>query len=304
MFPVYTVLDEAADSPEQLGTKPKFWFQHPEFGECLFKEGRPDTGDDWSEKVASELCTLLDLPHATYHFATWRRRRGVISPKFYPQGGLLLHGNVLMPRVVQGYPGTRRFHVRQHTLGLVLAIMKSKEIGLPLAWGGIPGVGNAIDVFVGYLMFDAWIANQDRHHENWSLVVTQDRTVHLSPSYDHASSLGANETDENREARMRTRDRNRSVERYVERATSAFYLAASPGRNPMSTIEAFRRAGNVRPHAGRAWLERLEQVSRRNIEQIFDEVPEARISQVASEFSLKMLDINRARLLALYGALK
>jgi serine/threonine protein kinase HipA of HipAB toxin-antitoxin module len=50
-------------------------------------------------------------------------------------------------------------------------------------------VDGADDVFLGYLMLDAWIANLDRHHENWGLVLTKDITGHLAPSYDHASSL-------------------------------------------------------------------------------------------------------------------
>lgn len=304
MFPIYTVPDGAADLPEQLGTKPKFWFQHEEFGDALFKEGRPNTGDDWSEKVASELCNLLNLPHATYHLAIWRGRRGVISPKFVPPGGALIHGNLPMARVVPSYPGSKFFHVHQHTLRRVLAIMRSDQIKLPLGWQGFTGVESAIDVFVGYLMLDAWIANQDRHHENWSFVVTRDRAVHLAPSYDHASSLAANETDENREDRLRTRDEGRSVERYVQRASSAFYPSPSPSANPMSTIEAFREAGAVRPHAARAWLKRLEQVPAEDTEQIFDQVPAERISPLAVEFAHKMLEINRKRLLALRGATK
>ena len=41
-----------------------------------------------------------------------------------------------------------------------------------MAWTPLTDVVEAVDVFVGYLMFDAWIANTDRHHENWALVVS------------------------------------------------------------------------------------------------------------------------------------
>src|SRR5712691_13257238 len=37
---------------------------------------------------------------------------------------------------------------------------------VPIGWTPFAGVREAVDVFVGYLMFDAWIANTDRHHEN------------------------------------------------------------------------------------------------------------------------------------------
>jgi hypothetical protein len=192
MFGVFVVPDDAADSLEQLGTKPKVWFHQEELGRCLFKVGRPNTGDDWSEKVACELCRLLGIPHASYDLAIWRGDRGVISPSFVPPGGWLVHGNELLAKLEAGYPATRSYHVRQHRLRAVLAVMRQHRIVKPpLGWELPPGIGRAIDVFVGYLMFDAWIGNQDRHHENWSLLVAPDRGIHLAPTYDHASSLAS-----------------------------------------------------------------------------------------------------------------
>jgi len=78
MYEVVDVPDDIADLPEQTGTKPKFWFQDGNAVNYLFKEGRSRTGDDWSEKVASELCGLLELPHVAYELAVWRGKRGVI----------------------------------------------------------------------------------------------------------------------------------------------------------------------------------------------------------------------------------
>lgn len=92
-FQIVNVPDDAADLTEQLGTKPKVWFQGKEY---LFKEGNPNTGNDWAEKVASALCDLLDLPHAVYDLAIWRGKRGVICPNFVPKGGRLDHGNELL----------------------------------------------------------------------------------------------------------------------------------------------------------------------------------------------------------------
>lgn len=303
MFPIYDLPDGAANSQEQLGTKPKFWFEDAVLGKCLFKEGRsPITGDDWSEKIASELCVLLDLPHADYHLASWRNRRGIISPLFVPSGGIMIHGNELLPRVIKGYTGGKSFHVRQHTVSAVLAVLSHKSIQTPIAWQSSDGITSAEDVFVGYLLLDAWIANQDRHHENWALIATSPETLHLAPTYDHASSFGANETDETREERLRTRDRNRAMERYVEKASSAFYSSVSQSKKPMSPIDAFRTAGNYSPKAAQAWLKRLAQISIAEIEQIFNMIPTERISPIGIEFSFKLLELNRNRLLALLGA--
>ena len=103
MFPVVEVPDDAANLPEQLGTKPKFWFG-TKGNRYLFKEVRPGTGEDWAEKVACELCEALGLPHAAYQLAIWRDCRGVVSPNFVPDGGILVHGNELLSRVDGSYP--------------------------------------------------------------------------------------------------------------------------------------------------------------------------------------------------------
>lgn len=301
MFTVIPVPDEAAHLVEQLGTKPKFWFRNEESVDCLFKQVEKDGGEDWSEKIASELCELLGLPHASYELATSRGKRGVVTPTFVPRDGRLVLGNELLGRIVPGYPGRKYFRVRQHTLRVVMTIIGHRLIDPPMDFSSFPGVASAIDVFVGYLMLDAWIANQDRHHENWAVVVTPQGAAHLAPSYDHASSLGRNETDENRKDRLITRDRGRSMEHYVERATSAFYPSPS-SRKPLSTLQAFKAAANLRTSAAKAWLERLQMVSLRNTRLLLERVPPDRISSIAVDFAQRMLELNYQRLLALKEA--
>ncbi len=58
MPPKFQIIEVPADVPreqEQMGTKPKFWFQDEDQGYCLYKEARPNTGEDWAEKVAAEV---------------------------------------------------------------------------------------------------------------------------------------------------------------------------------------------------------------------------------------------------------
>lgn len=302
MFPILTVPDDAADLLEPLGSKPKFWFHNPDAVRCLYKEVRQETGEDWSEKVAGELCTLLGLPHAEYELAAWKGRRGVVTPSFVPQGGRLVHGNELLAKVVPGYPGAKSFRVRQHALKLVLAMLRlSGRIGVPLGWETFPGVESAVAVFIGYLMLDAWIGNTDRHHENWSLVVSSNMAIHLAPTYDHASSLGRNESDEERLTRLTTKDENRTVARYAARANSAFY---SGGRSkPLTTFEAFTEGCRLHPEAAKSWLERLRAVSDAQTLHIFQQVPAQLITGPAIQFGQKMLELNRERLLGLRGGL-
>ena len=261
----------------------------------LFKEARWGTGEDWSEKVACELCHLLGLPHVHYDLAIWKHRRGVVCPMFVPGDGQLVHGNELLVHLLPGYPQQQLFGVSEHTLEHVFAILQDVEIQMPIGWTPFTGIDAAVDVFVGYLIQDAWIGNTDRHHENWGLVVHPQGT-HLAPSYDHASSLGAHETDANRYDRLTTRDTGRSMQRYVERATSAFYASPADTR-PMSTLSAFEEAGRRRPRAAQAWIARLECLSAQDIKAIFANIPSDRISAVAKDFAIRMLALNSQRLL-------
>lgn len=317
MYPIVHVPDDAPEQPEQLGTKPKFWFRDDNHRLCLFKQGRANTGENWAEKVACEICTILGIPHGQYELALWKGHRGVVSPSFVPEGSRLVFGNELLAKFVAGYEGERRVRAGKHTLGRVMAVMRGTAkfgtrevrgaetvvrpipIGLPLGFAPPPEVATVASVFLGYLMLDALIGNQDRHDENWGLILSRDvKTLTLAPTFDHASSLGRNESDQERLERLTTKDQGRTVERYVERARSAFYDKEAGGK-PMSTLAAFQEAARfleVRD-AKLYWLRRLEAVSLDDFRPILDNVPSSEISEPARNFALKMLEINRARLL-------
>lgn len=74
---------------------------------------------------------------------------------------------------------------------------------------------------VGWLpRLDALIGNTDRHQENWGVIEAGRRR--LSPTFDHASSLGFLLDDSARVERLTTADRDRDVSAYAERARSKF----------------------------------------------------------------------------------
>lgn len=230
VYPIIEVPEGASSQLEQLGTKSKFWYRDQHDNRMLFKRGRPGTGENWAEKVCCEICQLLSLPHADYDFANanggaWK---GVTSPTFVPSGSRLILGNELLASFVPEYEKTKRYRTRQHTLGRVHVILTRFPIGLPIAFEP-PETGEmakAFDVFVGYLLLDALVGNQDRHHENWGLIFSSGEGLFLAPTFDHASSLGRNETDEIRMKRLSTNDIGYSVEAYVTKAKSALYATA------------------------------------------------------------------------------
>src|SRR5262249_21723558 len=74
--------------------------------------------------------------------------------------------------------------------------------------------------------------------ENWGFIVSAQPAIHLAPTFDHASSLGWNETDETRLQRLTTKDARRSIDRYVEKALSAFFSSPTSS-TPLTTLEVF-----------------------------------------------------------------
>mgnify|MGYP007046325814 CR=1 FL=1 len=55
-------------------------------------------------------------------------------------------------------------------------------------------------------------------------MTTKNGTYHLSPTFDHAASLGRNESIEKKSQRLMSKDRGQKVETYVKKSKSYFYL--------------------------------------------------------------------------------
>lgn len=298
MYAIETVPDDAPDTLEQLGTKYKFWYRDVVGRRCLFKEGRPGTGENWAEKVCCEICYLLGIPHCHYELAVWKDHKGVVTPSFVPKGGRLVFGNELLGKHVPDYQGERRVRAHKHTLSRVMAVMLGTSgVGMPIEYVPPGEIKSVAGVFLGYLMLDALVGNQDRHDENWGLILSPNGGITLTPTFDHASSLGRNEQDEIRVERMTTSDHGRSVERYVERARSALYGRVD--ERALTTLEAFDEAARLPEvrDAKRYWLSRLAAVRVSDFRVILDNIPSTEISGPAKDFAFRMLEINRERLL-------
>jgi hypothetical protein len=238
MFDITYLPDNAYEAEEQLGTKFKFWFLDSDDQQTLFKQGRENTGENWAEKICSELANIIGIPNAEYHLSSWRNRLGVISPSFVNKGERLVLGNeILSPNVKRSQYGTNHHLIRKVTSFLRLPL-----ILLPYRFSNTH-LSNACDVFIGYLMFDALVGNTDRHDENWGVILSS-RGFELAPTYDHASSLGREISDNERSKRLNTNDKNYSVEAYAARARSALYNSIDD-KHPLTTLEAFLQVGET-----------------------------------------------------------
>ena len=303
MFPIHPIDRLHAEGIEYLGTKPKFWFTRDK-QRYLFKAEQRGTGEDWAEKVVCELAQLLGLPHVIYELAHECEgetpvRPGVICPSFAPRPLALVMGNQLLLQRDPNYPveTETKYGVREHTIEAAADAIAGLQLPSTEWMQDAPqGIKTAIGVFCGYLMLDALVANQDRHHLNWGATQDEQGVRRLAPTYDHGSSLARLLTDADRQNRLETRDKNQTVEFFAKRARSGFYSAEHPEKT-MLAFDAFHWLRAREPAAAAIWLSRLGAISAETIDGILANVPPERMSLITRQFTLKLLTINQRRLL-------
>jgi len=312
MYKIHRVDSSRFEAVETLGAKRKFWFRHDD-KRVLFKAETRETGEDWAEKIACELCKLLGLPHVHYELAheydgDIARCPGVVCDSCAPGNLSLMLGNQLLRLldIDPDYPvdEEKKYKVSQHTVGAVVEAFDIVSTPADEWMQGMPfDATSGLDVFVGYVMLDAWIANQDRHHQNWAMLWDGERQqgerLRLAPTFDHGASLARNLSDRERKERLTSKDTNRQVSRFAARARSAFYDQESDTR-ALGTHEAFWQFAKEVPAAAQGWLKQLESINEASIQVILDQVPEQRMSKIAKEFTLQLLSVNQQRLLEAY----
>ena len=243
----------------------------------------------------------MGLPGAHVELAQLGENRGAISKDFTENGkkGSLVLGNGLLLARDSSYPYESRYGGTKHTLDLVLDTIDYFSNIMPVSYHDHRSILTAIDLFLGYLLLDALIGNTDRHHENWGVLIRDEENqfvVELAPTFDHASSLGTTLTDRERTDRLNTRDAGRTVKAYVLRARSALYLGGT-GSKPLSPLNAFMKATEFRPDAGRYWLQVVSDLNESQLVGTVERIPSELISDTARQFAIRMLECNRQNIL-------
>jgi HipA-like C-terminal domain len=289
-FPIIDVTDWEITNVETSGAEAKFWLEEPDterhwlFKSVTIKNGHVH-GEDWAEKAASHLGRLMGIPCAQVELAVRGEAVGSISANLRPALYQMQPGQVVLESCrAPGYvhhsrgklhPGHSLENIRDALAGAMAP--PSSEV---------PFNASAFDIFAGYVLFDAWIANQDRHDNNWSVLIPITATAGpmlLSGSYDHARSLAFNEQDIRRETLLNQSDgvagwcargkanRFEGRPKLAEAATTALRLASTEARE--------------------YWPEQLRRVSDGDARQVLSRVP--RMSDVARMFATKLLEANR-----------
>ena len=290
-YPIVQVRKEWVLEQEVMGSKEKFWYlPEGQTTKWLFKYPREDTGEHWAEKVAAEVAGWLEIPHGRVELAVYEGKRGSVTETFVSDGQELVHGNQVLVGAVWGYDPSVKRGQSDHTLANIW-------LALERVFQGVSTVEVAKCLFAKYLMLDAIIGNTDRHHENWGIIrkrINESWVEEIAPSFDHASSLGRELSDENRDRRL-TENR---MDDYVDKGRGGIYWSQSDlyGRSP---LELARLAAHAHPDLFRRAIDMLGKLNEGSLREIAEKVPGEWMSASARNFVVTLMCRNAERILGI-----
>jgi hypothetical protein len=259
------------------GAIDKYWFYIPDLGRSLVKE---DTRGAWVEKITETLAKRIGLPVADCELV--EREDGlkaIASPDFLLDGATEVAGEKLLKDALG------KNHL--YTPDAILSVLDKAGIVLPRDFIPNSQIATASDLMVGYLMFDSWIVNIDRHSKNWGIQLTLDGRKELLPTYDHGLSCGV---------------RMPSDKLPLDLGAFSGSCYSSIQGNIGGTLSMSKLADRLlelKPEAAKFWIGRIGEVESQEIEEIFDRLPIGWIDDIRREFSIGLLAASRERSIAL-----
>lgn len=295
-------------SVEQAGSSRNLWLEEPDSDrqwlhkDTVVPDNGIEQGEDWSEVVSTQVAVLLGVPCAATRLCSRDGRRGSLSLSVRPADHALWEGNVVLEQAaVLGYyphtegrpgrdpsrPGVQR---PGHTLQNVrLALETVIPPTAPEGLGGLTGY----DVFAGFMVFDALIANQDRHEQNWAILAPLLTTApqRVSPSYDHAGSLGYNLTDAHRQRCLTT---DGGLQRWASKGAARRFEHL--GRPPSLVEQAASAVALCSRDGANRWRLQLGSLDLTPLRASLSRADIDGMSDLAVTFVMELLDLNLRRL--------
>jgi hypothetical protein len=284
---------EREDDDETIN---KAWYSIAELGKCLFKAKTTTPGSlteyrtDWSEKVVERIANLLSLPVAQCELATAylnssvKPIEGVISVNCIPENASMSSGGFFL------YQTFDNALERRYTVENILASLDLRNVKPSRQWTEdkkIPQIDTGAKVFVGYLLLDALVHNDDRHGANWGVMLIEGN-LELISSFDHGVSLGSRNSDEDKLFRSLSEHTNESS-----------FSHFKDEKGSLSVFNTFVRAAKLYPEAAQIWQDKLRSITPQQIKEIFDRIPEGRITPTSTKFAQDLLAFNQERILSL-----
>lgn len=271
---------DSAQSPSRMD----WWLFKPvKVGTVKETGGRSSStyrrNDDRVELIASRLARILGIPAAEVMLGRRGNVEGCLSRYVIPDGWSMASADTLLAEFDGYVPCADDPKLKErmgHNLDNIEALLRGLYGPPSSAFEDVP----AFAVFAGFLVFDAWIANTDRHALNWALLY-QGPAMRLAPSFDHGSALGSG---------LREDGLPPDAEAWCHRG----YAGRFEGGKSLSLVDLALQAVSRGGSDARSWLTVLAQVTRDVWEAELRGVPG--LSVAGCSFMSQVLATNQRRL--------
>lgn len=243
-------------SPHSESPREDWWLWKPR----LRTGGGYDRLNDVAEVVTSQVSAAIGLPAVECRHARRHGALGVLSRNLAPHTDELVEGRDELGRRDSCYSLTEVAECLEGLRGHHPCNSMS-----------------AFEVFAGYTVLDAWVANTDRHGGNWGVLTLDGQRRVLAPAFDHGNALGSGLTDENRS--------RKSVQAFCRKGDTRWSDEES------TLLELARLA--VEQSGATWWIERVAEVQPGQWRSILDDMEG--LSVPARTFIDKVLTTNQER---------
>lgn len=251
------------------GMRAKFWLLKPGTNsendrKHLFKIPTEGTGGHWAEFVAGKVGTALGFQTAQIELATNNGLIGTVSKNFRDEMEEFYEGGDLFLSMFEDYD---RYSLTYYELPYILKLLSAYDIESD---------------FVSIPVFDALIANNDRHCDNWG-VLSGPKGVRLAPIYDNGSSLGFNEVEQKK--KMMLSD-DKMLEGFCNRGKPSIGL---PNKKKPKHLELLTLLNRLHPLEFEKAIYRLNILNEGILSSIIYDIPHDAMSELDKEWVIRLL---------------
>lgn len=251
------------------GTRTKFWLFEPGLKpehakKYLFKVPTEGTGGHWAEFVAGKVGAELGFNTAEVELAINDGTVGTISKNFTTRTEQLYEGGDLFSAKFDDFD---RYSLNHYELAHILELLSAYDLDRD---------------FVDLPFFDALIANNDRHCDNWG-VLSGPKGYRVAPIYDNGSSLGFNEVEQKKREMLTN---NHMLAGFCNRGKPSIGL--SNKRKPKH-LELLSFLRNSLPMEVEVAMTRLNKMNEGMLYTIIEDIPNDIMSVLNKEWIIRLL---------------
>ncbi|GED34867.1 HIRAN domain-containing protein [Brevibacillus centrosporus] len=275
-YPIIDVSSWKQDPREYgAGERAKEWLIDPGTGKlAMFKIPREDRGEHWAEKLCSEFAKVLDFPCADVNIAVRNGVIGCLSYFFVDKENGYSHfdgGNY--------FPNDYDFEKNAgYNLQLIRTVMDQLDTSEQ----------KLFQEFLYIIVFDALVANGDRHQDNWGITRHETREeAFISPLYDNSATLGR---DLNEQRLNELLDSRTEMIRYISRSKSKIGWDNVRCQKHFILVKELTREYPEEMHG---LLERLKLLNDSIVEEVLNKMPKTIMTDIQKQFVIQFVKERR-----------